>query len=196
MDSIFDKSSGLGNTPYTANVCLHRKHLGQGVPPYRLGMTAWYQGYPWVFCRLSSSEIIPNCHYKPFAFAPELSHSIISLALANYFRLPRISGVAFRCPQPLAHYAGIPSQPISATRITKARVRFDTTADVEPAPGGVNTFAFWISDTVEDDFAAIGRNIMERLVLVYRGSCYDGIPSGTPRELKGEVYFGDQNPAR
>lgn len=208
MNQIFDYETVLhGAVPRRANVCLHYgpdsklrwEHLTEALEPkgrLRLGFARWPMGFPWVRCRLVPQlPVLPLPSPDYFAVVPEFyDHSIISRNVAAAFGLAVTPIAHIQFGVPLADIAGLVAPSITTTGIAHAGVEFPDWRGVEPTPGLGRRFAFHVSDQVGQGFAILGRNVLNHLLVLYRGHSYEGLPEGAPAQLSGQVFLGADSP--
>lgn len=201
-----------GQVPGAFNICLHYGRDGnhaEHLPPVgvfgdtkcRMAATTWGSGIPSVNVRLypnpapvttwspgGTGGIAPT---HPFALTPEFPCSVISRSVASKFGLAPTSRVGRPWPPPWGQFAPIwRTHPLMASASVVARAEMSCNSHVTPNPFSSDAVSFWVSDMVPDDFAIIGRDICDKMLLLYRGDAYEGLPSGRPPTPDGRLYYG------
>ena len=203
--------------PGATKICLYHgraghgeEHLSRLTPAERgrMGFLDWHIGCPVVMAQLFPvpAGVVrlrgPNAtgpKPKSFAVCPELENSYISKALATHFGF-REAKRHITSPEivPLLDLLGV-KRPIPWYAYVSASVELEASISVFPPPLPADKeFKFRIVKT-PDDLAILGRNVIDRMLLLYRGGYVLNRHRLNPRDsmaiaanspARGRFYYG------
>ena len=178
-----DRFEGVALSPST--VQLLSSHP-EGLDRIRANRMLLQEAYPIEITRTDGGS-----GARHFAIAPELRVSIVSYSIASYFGIDiKPIGYGAHRSVPLAQFAGIVAAPITSLWRSTCWLDFAGASSVFPRLDNIGPAELWISDTVAGDFAVLGRDVLNSMLVLYRGVAYDGLPSGARKPEVGRVYFG------
>lgn len=206
---IFDDLPALeGNPPrYAGNICLHYgrdrdgyEHLSERgdsaiAGKARMGFVRWETGYAMINIYLHPFPARPNTRAlsQPLQFAvcPALGRSLISEEIAKkYNLLPQPDSLIECCNLPLQQLVYGRTATISGRRSSRVLIGISCDSKVFPEPFNICHHVSFVvvgDKQFSKDLAIIGRDIIDYMLLLYRGSVPPDIESA-PKH--GRLYFG------
>jgi len=128
-----------------------------------------------------------------FAVFPDFPRSLVSEDVARHFGLDVVASHPEDYPSPLGRIVpAVLGQPIAGRRIARATIEIRCHAGIDPDPlPEEKCFDFLVADNVPANFALLGRDVLNCMLLLYRGCPVSGLDD-EPTEWghQGRLYFG------